>query len=457
MHRFLLLCCLSLLCLASCQSDPDMEEAEIELPVKVQEGYGPFEARYSAMFEEHTTETPGGASWVPTYRPVKGIPKDWRKVVKSMIWLNGYQVVYQNFHEGKISREMYEDLQKSWEWTPDELALSKKPIKCFVYTVRGIDRAGSAVVMIDTNNNLDFSDETAFQPEKLFGTGKTMNWDSMRTYKKLWRVAYERVENGEIVQDTLPLLVKHAVDHDERGSFWYSIPRHGKATLKRSGKAYEILVHNDFARTTFYESELFTEADRENGKRLSGRGVAKGEVIKVGDLLNQTKYRFAGVSWRTGAIRLQWEDAALDGYSTQRGYRFKPFEATDFRTKKPLALSDFDGKYVFIDFWGTWCGPCVEDLPGLREIYKETDKTRVQFIGIVGEDSRERLNRFLAKNQLEWPQILSDSVNKLIETYDIQSYPTTVLVGPDGRVVAKNLRGNALKEKLREISGISSL
>ncbi|WP_439559625.1 TlpA family protein disulfide reductase [Dyadobacter sp.] len=451
MLRILLLCGIPLFFLASCQSDTDTEEAEVELPVEIQEGYGPFEARYSVLFEEHTTKTPGGAAWVPTYRPVMGIPKDWRNVVKSMIWLDGYQLVYQNFHEGKISREMYEDLQKSWEWTPDELALSKRPIKCFVYTIRGIDKQGNLVVMIDTNNNLDFSDETAFQPEKLFGVGKTMNWDSMRTYKKLWRVAFERVENGEVVEDTLPMLVKHAVDHDERARFWYSIPRHGKATLNREGKEYEILVSNDFGRTTFYESELFTEADRENGKRLSGRGVGIGEVIQVGSWLDKAKYRFAGVNWRTGAIRLQWEDAALDGYSTQRGYRFKPFEATDFRTGKPLASSDFNGKYIFIDFWGTWCGPCVEDLPGLRKIYKEADKSKVQFIGIVGKDSGERIDRFLTKNQLEWPQILSDSVNKLVETYHITAYPTTLLIGPDGRIVEKDLRGDALRNKLREL------
>ncbi|KQS28029.1 TlpA disulfide reductase family protein [Dyadobacter sp. Leaf189] len=456
MIRNLLLSSLRLLLLTSCQDNAAEERADIELPVKIEEGFGPFEARYSVMFAEHTGKDPRAAGWLPVYRPVKGIPSDWSHVVKSMIFLNIYQLVYQNFHEGKIGREMYQEMQESWEWVPDEIALSKKPIKCFVYTIRGTDKHGKAAVMIDTNNDLDFSDEEAFYPEKLYGQGKGMSLDSMRSVKKLWRVAFERVENGEVVQDTLPMLVKHAVDHEERLSFWYSIPRHGKATLNRAGKAFDILVNNDFDRATFYESELFTDAHRENGKRLSGRGVGQGEIIEVGNWLSKSKYRFAGVNMRTGAIQLKWEDPDMDSYSMQKGYRFKPFAERDFKTGNALKLSDFKGKYVFIDFWGTWCGPCVEDLPALREIYKETDKQRIQFVGIVGEDSRERLDRFLRKNQLEWPQILSDSVNKLVETYNIQSYPTTVLIGPDGRVAARDLRGNALREKLRDISIIPS-
>lgn len=149
---------------------------------------------------------------------------------------------------------------------------------------------------------------------------------------------------------------------------------------------------------------------------------------------------------------LEGQAADLDEYSLQAGYRFKPFETTEFVSKKPIRLSDFKGKYVLIDFWGTWCKGCVEELPSLPEIYKNVDKNKVEFIGIAGEQSPTQLTKFLQKRPLPWPQIVSDSSNRLIETYNISAYPTNVLVGPDGRVVAKNLHGDRLKTKLEELT-----
>jgi thiol-disulfide isomerase/thioredoxin len=436
----------------ACKSGSE-EKAVYELPLTYHAGFGPFGATYGLLAEEYTMDNPGGEGWVPTYRPVKGIPKSWKSVVKSMVWLDGFQLVYQNFHEGKIGKEMYESLQKDWDWEPDTVALSEKPIKCFVYTVRGVDETGKVAVMVDTNNNLDFSDETAFYPEKVFGKDKAMNSDSLRTYRKLWTVQYEHVVNGKVVKDSLPMCVKHAVDYESGMDYWYAFPRYATATLALDGKQHEIAINNMFGRSTFVESTIFDLTSLSKGKRFLFRdGIEKGELLETGSFPGKQKFRNMGINVRTGALVLKSEKADLDEYSLQKGYPFRPFAEKDFKTGKQIALSDFKGKYTLVDFWGTWCKPCVEDLPALRAMYKEADKSRIQFVGIVGLDKGERLNRFLTKNQLEWPQILSDSVNKLVEIYNVQAYPTTVLIGPDGRVVAKDLRGDALRDKLREIS-----
>ncbi|MGX5858393.1 peroxiredoxin family protein [Dyadobacter jiangsuensis] len=439
--------------LISCSERAQPSEEIVEIPVEFKEGFGPFAASYGSLSPEHTGINPEGAAWVPTYRPVRGIPKDLKNVIKSMVWLNPRQFVYQNFHEGKISREMYEQLQKSWEWVPDELWLSKKPIKSFVYVIRGVDKTGAVVVMIDTNNNLDFSDEIRFTPAAIAGRESGLNADSLRSYDKPWMVQYEHVINGSIVTDSVPIIVKRAVDYEFPHDYWYTIPLYGRAALKWKGRGYQIWLSNMFDGPEFHHARIFTDGELNPGKYTGfNKGIEEGEIITVGSVFDRKKFKYLGIKPGSGYLLLQTVSEGSENYSLQKGYPFRPFKAKDFRTGKLLALSDFKSKYVFIDFWGTWCGPCVQDLPELRNIYKETNNANIQFLGIVGKDSRERLTRFLAKNQLEWPQILSDSANKLVETYGIQAYPTTVLIGPDGKVVEKNLRGDALRNKLREIS-----
>lgn len=438
--------------LISCREKVQETAEVIYIPIELKAGFGPFAANYALLSPEHTGTNPDGAPWVPTYRRVKGIPKDLKNVVKSMVWLNAQQFVYQNFHEGKISREMYEQLQKSWEWVPDDLILSKTPIKSFVYVIRGTDKTGAVVVMIDTNNNLDFSDEMAFSPVEVAGREDNMNADSLRFYEKRRMVQYEYAGNGEIVRDSVPIIVKHAIDYEFPQDYWYTIPLYGQAILKWKGRAYQIRLSNMFDGPEFRHARIFTDNELSLGKYTSfSRGIEEGEIVTIGSVFDKHKFKYLGIDARSRSLLLQPVSGNTENYSLQKGYSFRPFKAKDFRAGKSVALSDFAGKYVFIDFWGTWCGPCVQDLPELQKIYKETDKTHIQFLGIVGKDSGERLARFLSKNQLEWPQILSDSVNQLVELYGIQAYPTTVLIGPDGKVVEKNLRGDALRNKLTEI------
>jgi peroxiredoxin len=151
---------------------------------------------------------------------------------------------------------------------------------------------------------------------------------------------------------------------------------------------------------------------------------------------------------------LQLEPLSPDGfeYSMQEGYPFQPFSANEFSTKKSISLADYKGKYVFIDFWGTGCRGCVEDIPNLVKIYKGLDKKRFEFVGIVGNDTPERLKRFIDKNEVSWPQILSDKNNRLVEQYQVTGYPTTVLLDPTGKIIAKNIYSRGLQLKLNELT-----
>lgn len=367
---------------------------------------------------------------------VTGIPANWINVDKAMVWLNTNQLVYQNFTQGIFTEAQYKDFQKNWKLTTDTSKLSQKPIKCYVYTLRGFDeQTGKWAAMIDTNNNLDFSDETAFYPDVIQG-------NNPYSYKKPTLVMYEIYRKGKIVKASIPMVIKTF-----GSDFFYIFPQYAQTTLKRGGKTYNLAVSFGFTRPDFDIIGLVDLSVLSNSERVS-----EDKLIKISEniRLDGVTYKNKGVDVYNNVLRLDPLSGDNKEYSLQIGYPFRPFSAQEFTSKQPIALADYKGKYVYIDFWGTWCKGCVNDIPKLKKLYTGLDKEQFEFIGIV-QDSSEKLTKFIQKQDVKWPQILSDNVNKLVETYGITGYPTSVLLDHDGVVIARDLGGDQLSNKLKEL------
>lgn len=110
-------------------------------------------------------------------------------------------------------------------------------------------------------------------------------------------------------------------------------------------------------------------------------------------------------------------------------------------------------KYVLLDFWASWCGPCMGEVPHLKKTYDEFHKKGFEIYGVSFDKDREKWLAAVDQNKMNWVHVseVNGFDNQAARDYAVQGIPSNFLIGSDGRIVAKNLRGEALYEKIAEL------
>ena len=241
----------------------------VELPLTIHDGYGPFNMmKFTGMpfFSDRDENNP----WIKTFPEILNFPEGLTDMKYGFIETNMSQKVYQNYLLGNITKTRYEFLQKSWNWKPDTLSLSKIPVKTQIAFACGKDSEGILKIAIDTNNNLDLSDDDLFTPL----IRSSLDWSKIDSLAQIFDidVNFETFIHNKIVPTTVSLFI---IYEDIRfNMFLCNFQQY--ATTQLNGE--QIAVN----------SQVFLSYDR-IGVALTGN-LKNGEKLKEDNIYKKNEY-----------------------------------------------------------------------------------------------------------------------------------------------------------------------
>ena len=133
--------------------------------------------------------------------------------------------------------------------------------------------------------------------------------------------------------------------------------------------------------------------------------------------------------------------------------------APDFTLQAPdgknVSLADFRGKYVLLDFWASWCGPCLREVPNVKKVYDKYHDKGFEILSVSLDDKKDNWTNAIEKYDLNWVHVssLQGWDCPVAKLYNVSGVPAMLLIDKEGKIIATKLRGELLMEKVAEQFG----
>ncbi|MBA10660.1 TlpA family protein disulfide reductase [Flavobacteriaceae bacterium] len=130
----------------------------------------------------------------------------------------------------------------------------------------------------------------------------------------------------------------------------------------------------------------------------------------------------------------------------------KTFKTNATLSNEYFDFDDLKGKYMLIDFWGTWCAPCVKEMPQIKKIY-EYYSDKLYVLGINTRDNKARLRQFITSNEYPWTQLINGTgLSDFVLKFNVVGFPTKLIVDPNGKILHRFVgSGEKAFDKLEEL------
>jgi len=389
---------------------------------------------------------------------LSGIPNDLDTMVFWACPFSVSQFLYEQYQYGRIyerfdgtpyTKEAFEKNRIHRENITD------KEIKYKIYGISGL-RNGKKIIAIDANNNGDLSDEIILE----FDTTGLDIERRVTSYELTpsMIVNYEIFQGGKIIQKEKIVKIQPFVKLSNPPNKLFEDLKFSLRTFEEySGilafekKKYHVKIDGYMDEDIGLHFNPYISIKAFGFSQDSTKEVV--EAASVGNII-----RLGGKLIRINAVdceRMVITFSPVDHYEEKDAEVFMaPQINTQDLNGRDFSLENLKGKYVFMHFWGTWCGPCKADHPALKNVYEQYKNKNIEFVGVASDASPEIVKNYLSKEKMSWTNLFVSNKDREKETivneYGINWYPTYVLINPAGEVILKGY----LKEMQSELKRI---
>jgi thiol-disulfide isomerase/thioredoxin len=207
-----------------------------------------------------------------------------------------------------------------------------------------------------------------------------------------------------------------------------------------------------------HKQEFFEQAHEELGKALAEREKFASALFADGRVLAYLMQDDAAKERFQQFVDLKTDDTPerrralryLSEPALARARMAPPFEVTTVDGKK-VSLDDLQGQVVLIDFWATWCGPCREAMPHIRNIAKEHAEDPLVVLSVSVDKDEKAWSDFIAANKMTWPQYFNGGFGGLAKLYEVSAIPNTFTIDADGVLQAEHVGDAGIDGKIRKL------
>ncbi|MCI9846432.1 TlpA family protein disulfide reductase [Flavobacterium pectinovorum] len=371
------------------------------------------------------------------YPKMKNIPDSLTNLKEYLFILNDFQFCYQNYKQGIYSKDFFiKEAEKNKMNLKDTIHLSDKKVKNTISIVAGYTSNKSIVYIVDSNNNDDYSDDI---PKKLLSNLNKQ--DDILDNAVNVDIEYF---DGKSIQKDKQLIT---VEQNLRGkdfSLMFKFPQYRYGKVQLGNDSYLIISESNNRNQSIYLAKDQPYFDRLDKNNI----INPSQYLKI----NDNYIQYSPITQNLSKIKLTISHNDLDNKATptanQVGMMAPNISGINILDQSKISLEKYKGKYVFLDFWSTTCAPCIKEFPKIKEVFDKFSQNDIEIIGIVDVRGKMDIKNFINNQNVTWQNIDEKNPLTINKGYNVNSWPTTYLIDPDGKIIDIDLRGDDLNNKL---------
>lgn len=411
---------------------------------------------------QKTGKSPFGYGSMPTYlvsdssiiQKFKGVPDSCQYSTIRKFRFQPYQDLYERYLDGKVEKERFFELIKIYDI--DTMTLSTEKTQNAVYCLVGITPY-TKIAIFDKNRNYDFSDDEVLV---YYLKNKDLSKDSIRRLTTPVTISTEyyhyKKYQKEITFRPIPFgkyFTSYPNEEAEMLEYFYEGFEYEETTIEVNKKPYKVVLDN-LSPELSYDS-LDTKLLIEPLDSISDKLDLVNNTYRLGDYIyfDSIQYRFDYLSLFGDTVILKKQKKVNKKIGYTAGLYLPNIESNDL-IGNTITTEDLKGDYILLDFWGTWCQPCIKMIPSIREIQNEYRDDGLKVVSVAFDRDKDKVEQFIRDYEMNWIHLYEDrndrELNGFVKKLRAEHFPTTILISPDGRIIGRWIGGGKnTEEKIR--------